>query len=386
MAYTNINEGKRPVDMNDPRVIPTETVERDLRNRFPDLEFPYIKQDHVAGVRSNVHAYCEKHQMFSRMLLSSARTVGGTKYGCWACADEHKGGSGGGEHGHSPRRYAPGYIGRSGVQSGIFRAVKAVYPDAVWEHRMENGKEIDIFIPALGFGIEYNGNYYHSSAVGKSSDYHRLKSVAAIEENLYITHVFTDEVHDDFSHYPEYIGKCIQALKLKQLAVVHGKALKFTPAKARQLSRTEAIPFIKRHSITYLCDSVLDLYKLFVGVYEGGELKAVLAGSAGTLMLTAVSDVTVDLRVGVKRFAQHAKSLQWWAAHRCWLDILLQDVYGAILTHCVEGGMQYKDMKEKFTFCLPMAYGLGRDNKLVADPRDGVYEVHDCGWASLRMK
>ena len=101
MSYTDINAGKRRVDPNHHAVIPTAQVERDLRARFPGLEFPYVKQDHVAGVRSNVHAWCEKHQMFTRMLLSSARATDGTKYGCFACANEHKGGNGGGG-GYSP--------------------------------------------------------------------------------------------------------------------------------------------------------------------------------------------------------------------------------------------------------------------------------------------
>lgn len=197
MSYTEINKGKRLVDPNHPCAIPTVKVEADLVEKFPDLAFPYIAQDHVAGVKSNVHAWCERHQAFTRLSVAGARHRG-TKYGCSLCANEHKGGNMPEE---VSRRYnARNYIGRVGVQSGIFRAVKAVFPDAVWEHRMENGKEIDVYVPSIRAGIEYNGNYYHSSAVCKDRDYHQLKTLAALKEGDLILHVLSDEAVGDYSN------------------------------------------------------------------------------------------------------------------------------------------------------------------------------------------
>jgi hypothetical protein len=66
--------------------------------------------------------------------------------------------------------------------------------------------------------------------------------------------------------------------------------------------------------------------------------------------------------------------------------MLLQEVYGVYMT--ISGGeaINREDVRSRYEFSPPLAYGLGRDNKLVTDPRDGVYEVHDCGWACLKLK
>lgn len=202
MSYANINEGKKLVNPEHPNAIPTVEVEAGLQSKFPDLLFPYMKQDHVAGVNSNVHAWCDKHQSFTRLSVAGARHRG-TKYGCSLCANEHKGGVM--PEGVSKRYNTAGYIGRVGVQSGIFRAVKAVFPDAVWEYRMANGKEIDIYVPSIRAGIEYNGNYYHSTAVGKKAGYHLNKTVAALYERGkgngdLILHVMTEEAQPPYTN------------------------------------------------------------------------------------------------------------------------------------------------------------------------------------------
>ena len=55
-----------------------------------------------------------------------------------------------------------------------------------------NGQEIDIYNPNLKFGIELNGNYWHSELY-KKSDYHQNKSLLAKEKGIDLIHIFEYE-------------------------------------------------------------------------------------------------------------------------------------------------------------------------------------------------
>lgn len=55
-----------------------------------------------------------------------------------------------------------------------------------------NGKEIDIYVPKLNIGIEFNGNYYHNE-FAKQKKYHQEKSLLAEENGIFLYHVFEYE-------------------------------------------------------------------------------------------------------------------------------------------------------------------------------------------------
>ena len=58
--------------------------------------------------------------------------------------------------------------------------------------RLLDGKEIDIFIPRLNLGIEFNGNYWHNE-YKKDVTYHQEKSMIAESKGLFIYHIFEYE-------------------------------------------------------------------------------------------------------------------------------------------------------------------------------------------------
>ena len=59
------------------------------------------------------------------------------------------------------------------------------------------GKEIDIFIPKINFGIEYNGNIFHSEwKGGKNKYYHVNKTDLCKTKNIKLIHIFEDEFHN----------------------------------------------------------------------------------------------------------------------------------------------------------------------------------------------
>jgi DNA-binding transcriptional regulator YhcF (GntR family) len=56
-----------------------------------------------------------------------------------------------------------------------------------------DGKEIDLLIPDIKLGIEYNGLYYHTEKMGKNSSYHLNKTIACNEVGYNLIHIFEDE-------------------------------------------------------------------------------------------------------------------------------------------------------------------------------------------------
>jgi hypothetical protein len=56
--------------------------------------------------------------------------------------------------------------------------------------KLPDGKEIDIFIPELNLGIEYNGNYY-STNIRIDENYHKNKTIIAKQNNIKLIHIFS---------------------------------------------------------------------------------------------------------------------------------------------------------------------------------------------------
>lgn len=71
-----------------------------------------------------------------------------------------------------------------------------------------NGKEIDIFLPEKGIGIEFNGDYFHSDQK-VPHDYHFEKSKIACENNIRLIHIYQCEWED-----PEMQPKIKELLKI----------------------------------------------------------------------------------------------------------------------------------------------------------------------------
>lgn len=59
--------------------------------------------------------------------------------------------------------------------------------------KLLDGKEIDLLIPDINLGIEYNGLYYHTEKMGKNSSYHLNKTIACNEVGYNLIHIFEDE-------------------------------------------------------------------------------------------------------------------------------------------------------------------------------------------------
>lgn len=63
------------------------------------------------------------------------------------------------------------------------------------KRNLNNGCEIDIFLPDFNLGIEVNGNYFHSEIMGeKNKDYHLNKTIESEKQDIKLIQIFEDEL------------------------------------------------------------------------------------------------------------------------------------------------------------------------------------------------
>ncbi len=83
-----------------------------------------------------------------------------------------------------------------------------------------NGVEIDVYVPSLKIGFEYNGLFWHSEKMGKNKNYHINKQEKANSKGVKLFHIFSDEwitkreiVKSKISHLLGMSGNSIYARK-----------------------------------------------------------------------------------------------------------------------------------------------------------------------------
>jgi len=88
-------------------------------------------------------------------------------------------------------------LNSSWAETELYEWIKTITDKEIIRNwRGDNISEIDIYIPELGIGIEYNGAYWHSDKF-KSSDYHIKKYEAGRLQNIQIINIWEWQWKDD---------------------------------------------------------------------------------------------------------------------------------------------------------------------------------------------
>lgn len=90
-----------------------------------------------------------------------------------------------------------------------------------------NGKEIDVYVPSLGLGIEYNGLRWHTEDMGKDRHYHLEKTELCKSKGIKLIQIFEDEY---LNHKDIVFGK---------IAHIMGKMYNYPKIMARKCKITE---------------------------------------------------------------------------------------------------------------------------------------------------
>lgn len=114
-------------------------------------------------------------------------------------------------------------------QLKLFDFVNSLVPAELNNRRVLPGFEIDIFVPSLNLGIEYNGIFWHSSSSVKNSKrlYHQQKSLTAIKQGIKLVQVW--------SHWDEEKVKNLLRAKLGKNERIAARRTGF-----REIDRKEA--------------------------------------------------------------------------------------------------------------------------------------------------
>lgn len=95
-------------------------------------------------------------------------------------------------------------------ESSLLQFVSEIFPDVVRSDRkVLEGKEIDILIPSIGVGIEYNGIYWHSTEWGRGEFYHIQKTSESDAKGIRLIHVFSDEWQDNREETEGKLRRCL---------------------------------------------------------------------------------------------------------------------------------------------------------------------------------
>jgi hypothetical protein len=100
--------------------------------------------------------------------------------------------------------------------------------------------EIDIYLPNLNIGIEYNGLYWHSEKAGRMKDYHYNKFQLAQNQNIRLIQIFSDE----WLNKPDII-------KSKLISILSNPTNKTYARKCivQEISPQEKNQFLNKHHI-----------------------------------------------------------------------------------------------------------------------------------------
>lgn len=128
-----------------------------------------------------------------------------------------------------------------------------------------DGKEIDIYIPSVKVGFEYNGLYYHTENYGKSKLYHMEKTSLAESKGVRLYQIFEDE----------YVHK--KGILFEKIRHILGKSegikINARDCEIKSIDKESAIEFLE----TYHIQGFGKYDGFYYGAFNEGNLIAVMA-------------------------------------------------------------------------------------------------------------
>ena len=126
-----------------------------------------------------------------------------------------------------------------------------------------NGKEIDIYLPDYKIGIEFNGNFWHST-IYKNEKYHYEKSMLAEEKGIFIYHIFEYEWCDEIKR-----NKILN--QLKNLLGKNTNKIYARKCEIKNVTKKDKSEFLNENHLQNN-----DRCTLAIGLYYCGELVSIM--------------------------------------------------------------------------------------------------------------
>lgn len=143
----------------------------------------------------------------------------------------------------------------------LFNYINSVYSDEVKSNYRDLGFEIDIYIPRLKIGFEFNGLYWHSDLF-KDKNYHKNKTDISSENGIELIHIWEDE----WVNNKEIILSIIN----NKLGIITNK-IYARETKIKEVHYRQKNNFLDNNHIQGKCRSSLNY-----GLYLGDELVSLM--------------------------------------------------------------------------------------------------------------
>lgn len=215
--------------------------------------------------------------------------------------------------------------------------------------------EIDIYIPSLKVGVEFNGIYYHSEKNGgKNEFYHINKTELCEQKNISLLHIFEDEL--PISH----------AIKSKLFNLLGKHSILSSNISLREVCPSLANKFNKKYNLDSI--DVSEMYN--IGCFYKSRL----------IELYSIKNETIEQFCNISRFR-------------------IKNSINLILNYCsfvkfIKINRRFGDFKKYLSLgyevekiICPVTWYVVK-NKRVSDPKNNLnYDrIWDCGHVILRIK
>lgn len=330
-------------------------------------EYDYSKSEYISPYR-HITIICRKHGEFKQ---KSSYHLSGN--GCPKCG-----------------------IRKSSGETEIYEFVREYFKDAVHSCRdvLDNGMEIDIFIPSKNVGIEFDGLFWHSEHK-KLKNYHINKTKECEKKGIRLIHIFEDEWI-----YKKEIVKS----RIKNILGVSSNRIYARKCSIRNVSNEDAMNFLNN---SHIQGGIISKYRL--GLYYNNELVSLMTfggkrknlGSKnveGIFELFRFCNKLDTVVIGaasklLKHFIETYKPNE--IISYCdirWSDGNLYERIGFNLDHISQPNYFYvigDERKNRFNY---------RKDKLISEGFDpnkteheimlerGIYRIYDCGCKVYEMK
>jgi hypothetical protein len=257
------------------------------------------------------------------------------------------------------------------------------------------GKEIDIFMPSLKIGFEYNGIYSHShidknGKLNKTKDYHQNKTTDALAKGITLFHIFSDDWL-----FRKDTMKSLIAAKLG----IFERSVGARECEIREVSTGEKIHFLNFNHI-----QGKDKSKHAYGLYLKDELLAVMTFAASRYNKKYVWElnrfaVKKHCKVigGFTRLLKHFRKLHEGSiisyADRAYSNGGVYEKNGFTLLNTNKAGYKYVNLKES----IQRMHRSNFTKSKIADANDprseveimfakGYLQIYDCGTFAYVME
>ena len=165
------------------------------------------------------------------------------------------------------------------------------------DRKILDKSEIDILIPELKLGIEYNGLYWHSE-MRVPKNYHLEKSEKASEKGIKLIHIWEDDWEDK---------KLIVISRLKQILGKTENTAFARKCLIREVNFVESKKFLNENHIQGFCP-----FQISIGLYYKENLISIatfgnrkISGSKGNELLRFCNKVNYNIPGGFSKIFNH---------------------------------------------------------------------------------